>query len=54
MPNLKGLSPREVLKLFHGKKNKVSFKGFGIVNNQIPEAGSTLKDNDEVILKLIE
>lgn len=44
MPNLVGLSERELLKSFKNKKMKIDIKGTGYVYKQSPKAGSVIKE----------
>jgi cell division protein FtsI (penicillin-binding protein 3) len=52
MPDLNGLSARDVLDLFSNKDLKLQLRGAGLVKMQRPPAGALLKKGDLVSLKL--
>ena len=53
MPDLKGLSPKEVMNLFQTTNYDIHIVGTGLVVRQEPAAGKSLEDVDkiEVILE---
>ncbi|MGL6132498.1 MAG: penicillin-binding transpeptidase domain-containing protein [Fusobacteriaceae bacterium] len=52
MPDLKGLPSKDVLDIFHGSRFKINISGRGMVQNQIPEAGTNLYEYDVIQIKL--
>jgi cell division protein FtsI (penicillin-binding protein 3) len=54
MPALKGLTPREALKLLGGRKFKVELHGNGLVKGQIPEEGRPMTEGSTLKLVLAE
>lgn len=54
MPDLRGLSAREVLSILEGHEFKVSFRGFGVVEKQTPQAGMSINDGQAVEIRLSE
>jgi len=52
MPDLTGLTAREVLDLFSGKDLKLQVRGAGLVQKQNPPPGALLKLGDPVIVRL--
>jgi cell division protein FtsI (penicillin-binding protein 3) len=52
MPNLRGLSLREALKLFEGNRFQVKLSGSGFVKEQTPAVGSFLEEGDKVEITL--
>lgn len=52
MPDLKGLTTSEVLRIFKNSKYKFEIKGKGVVKTQFPEAGKDLKIFDKIELNL--
>ena len=53
MPNLIGLTPKDVIYIFKDLDINIKIKGTGLVEKQFPEAGETLEGVEEirVILK---
>jgi cell division protein FtsI (penicillin-binding protein 3) len=54
MPSLKGLTPRETLRILRGHRFQVEVNGTGVVSNQIPEAGRNVAEGDTIRLILTE
>jgi len=54
MPNLKGISIREALKLLEGHDFAIEAKGFGFVASQFPREGMKIADKQKVKLYLKE
>lgn len=52
MPDLNGLSARDVMDLFSNKDLQLQLRGAGLVKTQRPAAGSLLKKGDLISLKL--
>ena len=52
MPDLEGLTARDVMDLFSGKDLKLSLKGSGLVKSQKPTPGSMLKKGEAVVVRL--
>ena len=54
VPNMKGWSLRDVLKVVDLNKLKLESSGSGYVSSQSIKAGSKVKENDKVSVKLKE
>lgn len=54
MPDLKGLSPREVAKLFKARDIDIEINGKGLVDNFTPSIGTELKNVKKIKLNLKE
>lgn len=54
MPQLKGLSPREVFGVLQGHRFRVEMKGMGTVSSQLPESGNSIAEGGLIRLKLSE
>jgi len=54
MPELKGFTPRETLKLLQGHRFHWVVVGNGVVFNQTPEPGKVLIEGDTIRLVLSE
>jgi len=54
LPSLKGLSPREAMRVLRGHALKLEMSGLGVVSNQVPEAGRVVSDGDTIRLTLTE
>lgn len=52
MPDLKGITARDVLDYFSDKNFQVRIKGTGLVVEQFPKAGTALKSGDSVAIRL--
>lgn len=52
MPDLKGLTARDVMELFSAKDLRLQLRGSGLVRNQHPAAGALLRKGDNVAVKL--
>lgn len=52
MPDLSGLTARDVMDLFSGKELKIKLRGSGLVTSQRPLAGALLKRGESVQVKL--
>lgn len=52
MPDLNGLTAREVMDLFSGKELQLQIKGSGLVKTQRPQSGSLLKQGDTISVRL--
>jgi membrane peptidoglycan carboxypeptidase len=52
MPDLKGLTARDVMDLFSGKDLRLQLRGSGLVKNQTPAAGVLLKRGENVAVRL--
>lgn len=54
MPNLRGVTAREALRILEKRVSRVEMNGSGIIEAQYPEAGSKIGDSTIVRLKLSE
>lgn len=52
MPDLRGLTAREVMDLFSGKDLRLQLRGSGLVKAQLPVAGALLKRGENVAVRL--
>lgn len=52
MPDLKGLTARDVMQLFSEKDLRLQLRGSGLVKNQLPVAGTLLKKGENVAVIL--
>ncbi len=52
MPDLTGLTARDVMDLFSGKDLKLRLKGSGLVKSQQPAVGALLKEGSTVVVRL--
>jgi hypothetical protein len=52
MPNLYGLTAREVMELFSGKEFRLRLRGSGLVRAQQPSSGALLKKGEPVLVHL--
>jgi membrane peptidoglycan carboxypeptidase len=52
MPDLNGLTARDVLDLFSAKEIQLRLRGSGLVKSQLPAAGALLKRGDRVSVRL--
>ncbi len=54
MPALKGLTPREAMRLLGGHTFQVEVHGVGIIKSQSPEDGKSLAEGETIRLNLAE
>ena len=52
MPDLKGMSPRDVVNLFKNENIDIKIDGIGIVENQYPAPEESLEDVKEIKIYL--
>lgn len=52
MPDLVGLTARDVMELFSGKELRLRLRGSGLVKGQQPPAGALLKKGDNIAVRL--
>ena len=52
MPDLKGLTARDVMDLFSGKDLRLQLRGSGLVRAQVPAAGVLLKKGENIAVHL--
>jgi cell division protein FtsI (penicillin-binding protein 3) len=52
MPDLHGLTARDVMSLFSGKDLRLQLRGAGLVKNQVPAPGALLKKGENVAVRL--
>lgn len=54
MPSLRGLTPREAIRLLKGRKFELEIRGKGLVHGQVPEAGKAIAEGNVIRLQLAE
>ena len=52
MPDLEGMSLRDVSRIFKNSEMEIIPVGFGVVEKQVPEAGESLEDVKKIKIYL--
>lgn len=54
MPSLRGMTPREAMKVLYGHRFRLELQGSGVISSQFPEPGNNLAEGDMIRLFLSE